>query len=163
MQGVWAEMKINKKDRQSIILDIINTEEISTQEELVIALKDKGLNVTQATVSRDIKELNIVKANTSSGTQIFVAMKTVDDPNTDRLLKVFSEAIVSSSTTDCLIILKTLPGMAPACASAVDAMHLRQIAGTLAGDDTIFVAVSSGADIARVERDLMQFSNGRSK
>ncbi len=151
-------MKVSKKERHGIILDIINKEEISTQEELVQKLLEQELTVTQATVSRDVKELNIVKANTSNGGQKFVAMKSVQDPDTDRLLKVFAEAVLSSTSTDSLIILKTLPGMAPACASAVDAMNMRQVAGSIAGDDTVFVAVARGVNPEYTERELMQFA-----
>ncbi len=151
-------MKISKQARHHKILEIIGRNEIATQEELVRKLEDENLSITQATVSRDIKELNIIKANTADGKQKFVALKTINDPGTDRLLKVFGEAVLSSIVTGNLIIVHTLPGMAPACASAIDAMNILEIAGTIAGDDTIFIAATADADITGLERELMQFS-----
>lgn len=151
-------MRIGKKARQKLILDIINNNEISTQEELVNKLKDEGLVVTQATISRDIKDLNIVKANTSEGRQKFVAMKAVNDPDIDKLLRVYSEAVIDADVVGNLIIMQTLPGMASACASAIDSMDLSQIAGTIAGDDTIFIAAYASTDMNKLKLYLMQFA-----
>lgn len=151
-------MKVSKQERHRKILEIIAKEEIATQDELVRRLQDEGLSITQATVSRDIKELNIIKANTSHGRQKFVAMKTMNDPGTDRLLKVFGEAVLKSIISGNLLVVHTLPGMAPACASAIDAINVSDIAGTIAGDDTIFIAAEQGADMEALERQLMQFA-----
>ncbi len=151
-------MKLGKRDRHKKILEIINDIEISTQDELVEQLKEAGLNVTQATVSRDVKELNIVKANTANGKQKFVAMRSVSDPGTDKLLKIFSEAVVSSAHTGNLVIISTLPGMGQACASAIDAMQSNKIVGTIAGDDTVFVAVHEIFSVEEIEEQIMQFA-----
>ncbi len=152
-------MKLSKQARHRKIIEIISTNEIATQEELVKRLEEENLGITQATVSRDIKELNIIKANTMDGKQKFVALKAINDPGTDRLLKVFGEAVLRSVITGNLIIVHTLPGMAPACASAIDAMNIPTIAGTIAGDDTIFIAAAQEADIETLEQELMQFSS----
>ena len=151
-------MKVSKKERHRIILDIISKNEISTQDELVDMLKECKLSITQATVSRDIKELNIVKANTNNGRQKFVAMNTMKDSGTDRLLRVFSEATISSTSSGNFIIVKTLPGMAPACASAIDALNNDKIAGSIAGDDTIFVAITDIEYVDEIQKELMRFS-----
>lgn len=151
-------MKISKQERHRKILEIIAREEIATQDELVKRLEDEHLKITQATVSRDIKELNIIKANTINGKQKFVAMKAMHDPGTDRLLKVFGEAVLRSVVTGNMIVVHTLPGMAPACASAIDAINIAAVAGTIAGDDTIFIAAEQGADMQALERQLMQFA-----
>ncbi len=151
-------MKLSKQARHRKILEIISKQEIQTQEELVQKLEAENLSITQATVSRDIKELNIIKANTIKGKQKFVAMKSINDPGTDRLLKVFSEAVLHSVISGNLIVVHTLPGMAPACASAIDAMNLNRIAGTIAGDDTIFVAAESDSDMHALQYELMQFA-----
>lgn len=151
-------MRISKQERHRKILEIIAKEEIATQEELVNRLKDEKLEITQATVSRDIKELNIIKANTINGKQKFVAMRTMNDPGTDRLLKVFGEAVLNSTISGNLIVVHTLPGMAPACASAIDAINVALVAGTIAGDDTIFIAAEQDADMEALEQQLMQFA-----
>ncbi|NCC82987.1 MAG: arginine repressor [Clostridia bacterium] len=151
-------MKLSKQDRHRKILEIIAADEIATQEELVKRLQADRLSITQATVSRDIKELNIIKANTKNGKQKFVAMRTMHDPGTDRLLKVFGEAVLNSVTAGNLIVVHTLPGMAPACASAIDAMNITGVAGTIAGDDTIFIAAKTGVDVELMEHELMQFA-----
>lgn len=151
-------MRISKQERHRKILEIIAKEEIATQDELVKRLKEEKLKITQATVSRDIKELNIIKANTTNGRQKFVAMKTMHDPGTDRLLKVFGEAVLNSVISGNLIVVHTLPGMAPACASAIDAINIAEVAGTIAGDDTIFIAAKQDTDMDALERQLMQFA-----
>ncbi len=136
-------IKLTKKERQKIIISLINDEEISTQEELVEKLKSKGLKVTQATVSRDIKELNISKINNESSFQKYVLSGEVSDKNADKLINVFLQALVSYDNAGTLVIIKTLPGMAPASASAIDSFNFDEVVGTIAGDDTIFIATKS--------------------
>ena len=136
-------MKISKSERQSRLLQLIRSQDIGTQEELVAGLNEAGLNVTQATISRDIKELGIIKVTTGSGAQKYVPMERSGEVASGRLMKVFSEAVVQVDNAMNLVIVKSLPGMAQACASALDSMRLPEIAGSIAGDDTVFIAARS--------------------
>lgn len=136
-------IKLSKKERQKIILSLITQEEISTQEDLVYKLSSKGLKVTQATVSRDIKELNISKMNNDSRLQKYVISGETDNKTSNKLVNVFVQALVSYDNAGNLVIIKTLPGMAPASASAIDSFNFDEVAGTIAGDDTIFIATKS--------------------
>ncbi len=155
-------MAMDKKERQDKIREIINTKHVSTQEELLSYLMAYDLGVTQATISRDMKELNVIKANLVDGKQKFVVLRSQYDAGTSRLLNVFAEAVISSTKAGNLIVINTLPGMAPACASAIDVLNHPDVAGTIAGDDTLFLAVRSGAEVTEVETEIMQFaSHGR--
>ncbi|NLZ55834.1 MAG: arginine repressor [Clostridiaceae bacterium] len=135
-------MKLSKGERQATILRLIRERPIETQEELVECLNGLGHKVTQATVSRDIRELGIVKS-TGGGRNIYMTMSSGRKSNTDRLFRVFAQAVISHRTAANLVVIKTLPGMAQAGASALDAMDMPHIVGTLAGDDTIFIATPS--------------------
>lgn len=133
-------MKPTKSERQAKLLEIIRDASVATQDELATLMQKAGMEVTQATVSRDIKDLGIIKVTTPTGAQKYVPMERSGETTSVRLLKVFSEAVVSVSVAMNLVILKTLPGMAQAGASALDSMRLPEVAGCIAGDDTIFVA-----------------------
>jgi transcriptional regulator of arginine metabolism len=133
-------MKISKADRQHQLLQLIREKEIGTQEELVSGLTDLGLDVTQATVSRDIKELGLIKVTIGGGQQKYVPMERSGEVASGRLMKVFAEAVVDVDVAMNLVIIKSLPGMAQACASALDSMQLAEVVGTIAGDDTVFIA-----------------------
>lgn len=150
---------MDKHDRHLKILQIIRDNTISTQEELLLHLRAFDLEVTQATISRDINELNIIKASLANGKQKFVAMKSKYDAGSSRLLKVFSEAVIGYKLASNLIVIYTLPGMAPACASAIDVLSHPDIAGSIAGDDTIFVAVDAEASLEDVSLEIMQYAN----
>ncbi|NLB44098.1 MAG: arginine repressor [Clostridiaceae bacterium] len=133
-------MKPSKSERQARLLQVIRDQVITTQDELASSLNAAGMEVTQATISRDIKELGIIKVATASGVQKYVPMERSGEAASGRLMKVFAEAVVQIDVAMNLVIVKTLPGMAQAGASALDSMHLPEIAGSIAGDDTIFVA-----------------------
>lgn len=135
--------KAPKKQRQSRILQIVGERNIETQSDLVAALQALGMDVTQATVSRDIKELGIVKVMTGEGTQKYVALTHSGEATAGRMKRVFAEAVTSIINAHTLVVIKTLPGMAQGAASALDSMYLDEILGTLAGDDTIFIATHS--------------------
>ncbi|HHU07007.1 MAG TPA: arginine repressor [Clostridiaceae bacterium] len=136
-------MKPSKSQRQSRILQIIRERPIETQEELVDVLRKTGMEVTQATISRDIKELGIIKVSTGEGKQKYVPMDRSGEVASGRLMKVFSEAVIMIEVAVNFVIVKTLPGMAQAAASALDSMHLTDMLGSLAGDDTVFIATGS--------------------
>lgn len=136
-------MKSNKAERQACLLSLIRENEISTQEDLVTSLNDRGFYATQATISRDIKDLGIIKISAKNGQQKYISMEQGGEAPSGRLMKVFAEAVVQIDAAGNLVIIKTLPGMAQASASALDSMRLPEIAGTIAGDDTVFVACRS--------------------
>lgn len=152
-------MKPSKNPRQNRILHIVRNQNISTQEELVEALKQEGLEVTQATVSRDIKELGIIKVATATGEQKYIPMNKSGEGASGRLMKVFTEAITSLEIANNFIIAKTLPGMAQAAAAALDSMHLEELLASLAGDDTIFIATKSEEVAEKLQGKLRKLAN----
>ncbi len=136
-------MKPTKSERQARILQMIRDLEIGTQEDLVAGLNNAGLDVTQATISRDIKELGIIKVTTATGIQKYISLERTGEVASGRLMKIFAEAVLNVEVAMNLVIIKTMPGMAQASASALDSMRLSEVVGTIAGDDTVFVAARS--------------------
>lgn len=145
---------MKKYTRQTKILELISKKEIETQEELADGLKAMGIDVTQATISRDIKELRLVKAMSKSGKYKYATIGQSQEGITDRLNKIFENSVVSIDSAVNIIIIKTIPGAAQICASAIDYMGIDDIGGTLAGDDTVFVAIKS---VEAVETVLEEF------
>ncbi|MCR4843317.1 MAG: arginine repressor [Eubacterium sp.] len=146
-----------KTGRQQKILDIINSREIETQEELGQLLSDAGFSVTQATVSRDIRELRLVKVAGRNGRQVYASTRRdapVDNVLSDTYLRVFAEGFVSADTAQNILVIKTVSGMAMAVAASVDAMQIDEIVGSIAGDDTILCAVRTAADAKNICRSL---------
>lgn len=131
-----------KSQRQAKIIEIITTRNVETQEQLLSALQQEGFRGTQATISRDIKELRIVKELTSMGTYRYTtSTNEVAGSFTSRLNTIFKECVVSFDYAQNIIVIHTLPGLAAAAGSAVDAMSLSAVLGTLAGDDTVMVVM----------------------
>lgn len=129
-----------KKRRKAKILDIINNFEVETQEELQIKLKEAGFEVTQATISRDIRELRLVKELSESGRYIYsVGKKNYNDGFSGRFITIFSESIISVESAVNMVCVKCFSGTANAACAAIDSMHWKDVVGTIAGDDTIFV------------------------
>ena len=136
-----------KFKRQAAILDIITSNEIKTQEELSAHLRDRGYNATQATISRDLKELRLIKvASHSGGYQYSTPDQSSTATHMTRLKNIFRECVVKVDRAQNLVVLKTLVGMANAAAAAIDAMKNRDIVGTLAGDDNILVILRTNED-----------------
>ena len=134
-----------KAQRQAKIVEIISNANVETQEQLLQALTDQGFSSTQATISRDIKELRIVKELTSLGTYRYcVPEKDAPPALSDRLNNIFRECVISVDYAENLVVIHTLPGMANAAASALDAMRSGAVMGTLAGDDTVVVVMREG-------------------
>lgn len=127
-----------KVKRQSKILEIIRNNEICTQEELAERLNAEGFNVTQATVSRDIRELGITKISAGMGRQKYGVISNDDGLVNEKLKRVFKDGVTSIDFAQNIIVIKTLTGMAMAVAAALDAMENTEIIGTIAGDDTVF-------------------------
>ncbi|WP_278320226.1 arginine repressor [Inediibacterium massiliense] len=130
-----------KYARHAKILEIIDEYEIETQEELAEALKKNNIQVTQATVSRDIKELRLIKVLGKNGRYKYAAMHQQEPAISDRLVKLFKDCILSIDYAGNMIVLKTLVGAGNAACASIDALGLKEIVGTIAGDDTIFILV----------------------
>ena len=139
-------MKMAKNERQELILRLIRENDISTQEELTNLIKKQGMDVTQATCSRDIKELGIIKVVLPNNQTKYAVLDKTGDIAPGRLLNVFSNSLLSCKNAMNLVVISTLPGMAQAAAAALDSMHLQYVVGTIAGDDTVFVATQSVDD-----------------
>ena len=131
-----------KTQRQAKILEIVTTRDVETQEQLLQELQDAGFYSTQATISRDIKELRIVKELTSFGTYRYTtASKEVRGTFSTRLNTIFRECVTGYDYAQNIVVIHTLPGLASAAGSAIDAMSMNFILGTLAGDDTVMIVM----------------------
>ena len=131
-----------KSQRQAKILEIISTTNVETQEQLLQELEEAGFRSTQATISRDIKELRVVKELTSLGTYRYTtSAKELPATFSNRLNTIFRECVTGYDYAQNLVVIHTLPGLAAAAASAIDAMSMSVVLGTLAGDDTVFVVM----------------------
>ncbi len=139
-----------KVARQTKIIEIIENSQIETQEELAEQLKNNGYHVTQATISRDIKELKLIKVMGQDGRQYYSSLKDVGTIYDERVVAVFRESVLTVDAANFLVVLRTLPAMGQAAALAIDAMEWSEIVGTVAGDDTIFVAVREQKDVAEI-------------
>lgn len=128
-----------KNIRHSKILEIIENMDIETQEELAEELRKGGIVVTQATVSRDIKELRLVKVMASSGVSKYALIDNAETGISQKLIRVFAESVISIDSSNNLIVIKTIAGSAQAAASAIDSLGWQEIVGCIAGDDTILV------------------------
>lgn len=129
-----------KNERQEKIMELIANRDVETQEDLLVALREAGFNTTQATVSRDIKELRIVKELTPFGTYRYAAAATgISGTFSSRINTIFRECVTSYDYAQNLMVIKTLPGLANAAGTAIDAMKMRVVVGTLAGDDTLLI------------------------
>lgn len=130
-----------KKNRHNEIIELIETYEIETQEELAEHLKKAGFQVTQATVSRDIRELHLSKIPCGRGKQKYVLLRQDESQLSDKYIRVLSDGFVSMDMAQNILVIKTVAGMAMAVAAALDAIKFKEIVGSIAGDDTIMVAV----------------------
>lgn len=128
-----------KYNRHAKILEIIEKNIIETQEEIAEKLKEMGMDVTQATVSRDIKELRLIKVLSPDGRYKYAPFSQNENPITNKLMTVFAQSYMSGDYANNIAVVKTLPGMAQACASAIDSLKWPEIVGTIAGDDTVMI------------------------
>ena len=131
-----------KAQRQAKIMEIISNINVETQEQLLHELQEAGFRSTQATISRDIKELRIVKELTALGTYRYcVASKEMPATFSNRMNTIFRECVTRYDYAQNIVVIHTLPGLAAAAASAIDAMNLSVVVGSLAGDDTVMVVM----------------------
>ena len=147
---------MNKNERKKVLLDIIENKEIETQEELKNEFEKRGIAMSQATLSRDINELGLIKTASESGRQHYVRPSSKNKKDRRSYTQVLSTGILSVSTADKLIVLSTESGVAMAAATALDHMDIPGLVGTIAGDDTIFLAVKkeSEEEILEIVRRL---------
>lgn len=133
-------MKVN---RHAKIIELINTRHIETQEELADRLNQEGFQVTQATVSRDIRDLKLTKVPTDHGRQKYAVLQIKDDNMSEKYMRVLKEGYSNMEMAQNILVVKTVSGMAMAVAAAVDAMKWHEVVGCIAGDDTIMCAIRS--------------------
>ena len=139
-----------KTARQMAILDIIEKNDVETQEELADALRQRGIKVTQATVSRDIKELRLLKVLTPLGAYKYATADKAENNLTERFIRMLSESLLSVAASENLIVVKTLNGSANGAAEALDSLHWPEILGTIAGDNTILLVIRTAADVPAI-------------
>lgn len=143
-----------KTKRQSKILELIRKNDIETQEELSAYLVKEGFKVTQATVSRDIRELKLTKISMSSGKQKYAVLNDGGEDLSDKYNRVFRDGFVSMDMAQNILVIKTVSGMASAVCAAIDAMKMDEIVGSIAGDDTIMCAVRTVEDTVAIMKKL---------
>lgn len=131
-----------KPGRQSVILEIIKERDIETQGQLMLALAERGVKSTQATLSRDIKDLRLIKEQGPDGKYRYSQAETKEaDASSEKLRRIFKDSLLSYDIAQNLLVIKTLPGLAHGACSAIDGMKIQGIVGTIAGDDTVFIAM----------------------
>lgn len=145
-----------KSERHALILNLIETMNVETQEDLAELLKSRGVSVTQATVSRDIKELRLIKVLSENGGYKYATVDKAEAGMKERFVRIFSDSVISITPSANLIILKTLAGSANAAAEAVDSMHWNEIVGSIAGDNTIFLAAKDEKAVPELVKRLSQ-------
>ena len=143
-----------KADRQKEILRLIREKSVGTQEELARALNEGGWKVTQATVSRDIRELHLTKTGDGHGGQRYVEYHVSEPHLNEKYVRVLKEGFVSMDSAGNLLVIRTVSGMAMAVGAAVDGLHFEEFIGSIAGDDTIMCAVHTPDGVARLMKKI---------
>lgn len=143
-----------KIKRQSRILELIRNNDIETQEELQAYLVKDGFAVTQATVSRDIRDMKLTKISTNSGKQKYVALNDTTEDLSEKYVRVLKDGYVSMDMAQNILVIKTVSGMAGAVCASIDAMNIHEIVGSIAGDDTIMCAIRTTEDTVAIMKKL---------
>ena len=146
-----------KTKRQRKIIELITNYDIETQEELAAKLVENGFNVTQATISRDIRELNLTKIATNGVKQKYAVQSSSDIVSNSKYMRVLNDGIITMDTAGNILVVKTVSGMAMAVAAALDAMQIKEILGCIAGDDTIMCVVKHAEETDRVKEHIESF------
>ena len=146
-----------KTKTQRKIIELITNYDIETQEELAAKLVENGFNVTQATISRDIRELNLTKIATKGGKQKYAVQSSSDIVSNSKYMRVLNDGIITMDTAGNILVVKTVSGMAMAVAAALDAMQIKEILGCIAGDDTIMCVVKHAEETDRVKEHIESF------
>ena len=140
-------MKIN---RHAKIVELINKYHVETQEELAEYLNQEGFKVTQATVSRDIRDLKLTKVPTKEGNQKYAVHQTMETEMNEKYIRILRDGYISMDLAQNILVIKTVSGMAMAVCAAIDAMRWNEVVGSIAGDDTIMCAIRSVDDTIKV-------------
>jgi transcriptional regulator of arginine metabolism len=151
--------KSMKIARHAKILEIINNKDIETQEELAEELKKSGMDVTQATVSRDIKELKLIKVLSDSGRYKYASISPTENILSDKLVAIFTQTVLLIDYVNNTVVVRTISGSAPAAAEAIDSLNFDGIVGTLAGDNTIFILTRSNEKAEEIVGKLKKLVN----
>ena len=146
-----------KRERQNRILELIQNNEIETQEELVELLKADGFNVTQATVSRDINELQLGKLSCGNGKRKIAFHPSGDVHLNNKYIRVLRDGFMSMDNAQNILVVKTVSGMAMAVAASLDALHMKEVVGSIAGDDTIMMAIRTTEEVKYVMDKIREF------
>ncbi|MDO4564153.1 MAG: arginine repressor [Clostridia bacterium] len=139
-----------KTKRHSAIMKIITSQNVETQEELAGILSTLGFTVTQATVSRDIKELRLIKVLTNEGRYKYATVDKAESDMQERFIRLFANCVMSVTSAGNIIVVKTMAGSASVAGEAIDSLKWPEIAGSIAGDNTIFVAIREGKNVAEI-------------
>ncbi len=152
----WGRCESMKANRQKEILRIIGSQDVETQVQMLTLLKKTGIHATQATISRDIKELNLVKQPAEDGHYRYVASGAVPvrKAAAGRMKSIFKEGVTSCDSAQNLVVVKTMPGLAPAAAAALDGMGLEGLVGSLAGDDTVLLIMRTNQAAERLCQEI---------
>ncbi|MCI8479759.1 MAG: arginine repressor [Oscillibacter sp.] len=146
-----------KNDRQAMILDIISQENIETQEQLLARLRERGVASTQATISRDIKQLHLIKEPVGRGVYKYAVSGNRTRLNVaEKLRTIFRESITSIESAQNIVVVKTMPGLASAACSALDHMEIAYMVGSLAGDDTALLVMKDAESAAAFCEDIQE-------
>ena len=153
-----------KQNRHQKIAELVSRYEIETQEELAEKLKEAGFSVTQATISRDIRQMNLSKLPAGNGRQKYVILKQEHDLLSDnKYIRVLRDGFVSMDMAQNILVMRTVAGMAMAVAAALDAIHFGEVVGCIAGDDTIMIAVRSAEDTKILMEKIRELISKREK
>lgn len=150
-----------KIERQAKILELIVKNEIGTQEELTARLEDAGFNATQATVSRDIREMKLTKIADGAGKLRYVAFRSTEEDMNEKYIRIFLDGFVSMDNAGNILVIKTVSGMAMAVAAALDHMDYPEIVGCIAGDDTVMCAIRTLDDTVYIMGKLKKIIEQR--
>ena len=146
-----------KLDRQNVIMEIISNQDIETQNQLLEALAARGVKSTQATLSRDIRDMRLIKELGPNGHYRYVMAASQDNMDLDaRLKKIFKECVLSYDLAQNILVIKTLPGLAQAAGSTLDGMDIPGLVGTIAGDDTAFLALKDPDAAVKLYHEIEQ-------
>ena len=147
-----------KEKRQSSIIKLIESNDIETQDVLAQKLKEIGFKVTQATISRDIKELHLIKVQSDNGVYKYAVNENKNQLNTEKLLRVFRDTVLSIAYAGNLVVINTMSGSANAAAEVIDNFELEGVIGSIAGDNTIFLAVKDTKHSEAIATKLKQMA-----
>ncbi|MDF2472429.1 MAG: arginine repressor, ArgR [Lachnospiraceae bacterium] len=150
-----------KLGRQSKIIELVNKNDIETQEELADLLTKAGYNVTQATISRDIRELKLTKVAVDEGKQKYIILNNNETGLSEKFIRVLKDGFVSMDMAQNIVVIKTVSGMAMAVAAALDALHIQGILGCIAGDDTVMCVIKTSEETLAVMEKLNKLINSK--